>query len=88
MTSTSVLSVRVSAEEREILTAAAEKAHTNLSDFVRRKAVEAAEIEVIERRLVTIPADAWKKFESWVNKPARDIPALRELAESRPTWRK
>jgi hypothetical protein len=42
--STQVLSVRVSPRERELLSMAAENEHTNLSDFIRRKAVEAAEM--------------------------------------------
>ncbi|MBM3608790.1 MAG: DUF1778 domain-containing protein, partial [Alphaproteobacteria bacterium] len=32
---TSVISVRISPRERELLEAAAEQAHTSLSDFVR-----------------------------------------------------
>lgn len=87
MAETSILSVRVSEEEREIIAAAAEKACTSLSDFVRRKAVEAAEIEIMERRLVTIPAKDWTKFESWTKAPARRIAGLRDLAASRPPWR-
>ena len=43
--SSPVLSVRVSPHERELLQAAADQAQTNLSDFIRRKALEAAEIE-------------------------------------------
>lgn len=42
----SVVSVRVSSSERDLLEIAAAQAHTNLSDFVRRKALEAAEMEV------------------------------------------
>jgi uncharacterized protein (DUF1778 family) len=42
---TSVLSVRVTPDERAILEAAAEQSRTTLSDFMRRKSVEAAEIE-------------------------------------------
>ena len=53
------LSVRVSARERELLEAAAEQARTNLSDFVRRKAVEAAEIDRPLGATVTIPAENW-----------------------------
>ena len=40
--SAAVLSVRVNASERALLEAAAEQASTNLSDFVRRRALEAA----------------------------------------------
>lgn len=81
------VSVRVSRQERELLEEAAAQAKTNLSDFIRRKAVEAAEIEVLERNTVTIPAADRKKFEAWANEPARDVPPLRELAGTKPAWR-
>lgn len=87
MTHLAPVSVRVSQDERDLLEAAAAQANTNLSDFIRRKAVEAAELEVLERRVVTIPAARWKKFEAWVNEPARDVPSLRELAATKPAWR-
>jgi uncharacterized protein (DUF1778 family) len=83
---TSVLSVRVSSAERAILEAAAEQAHTSLSDFMRRKALEAAEIEVLNRSIVTIPAKDWEAFEAWINRPAEGIPALTELARRPPSW--
>ena len=76
---TTVLSVRVSDDERSLLEAASEQAHTNLSDFVRRKAIEAAEVEFLERRVVTIPAADWEAFEAWAHRPARKIPALKKL---------
>jgi uncharacterized protein (DUF1778 family) len=81
-----VVSVRVSPDERAMLEAAAEHARTNISDFVRRKAVEAAEMDVLDHRLVTIPAGDWDKFEGWVKAPAKDVPALRKLSASRPAW--
>jgi uncharacterized protein (DUF1778 family) len=49
----SVLSIRVSSEERALLEAASGDAHTSLSDFVRRRALEAAEVDFLERRIVT-----------------------------------
>jgi uncharacterized protein (DUF1778 family) len=83
-----VLSVRLSEQESALLEAASSQARTNVSDFVRRKALEAAELEVLERRIVTIPAKDWERFEAWAAKPAREIPAIKELARRRPTWRK
>jgi uncharacterized protein (DUF1778 family) len=82
-----VLSVRVSPDERALLEAAAGQARTNLSDFVRRRAIEAAETDLLERRIVTIPAKHWAKFEAWASAPAQDVPALRKLAKTRPLWR-
>ena len=83
---TSVLSVRVSSDERAILEAAAEQAHTSLSEFVRRKALESAETEVLNRTIVTIPARDWDAFEAWLHRPPETIPALAELAGRKPSW--
>jgi uncharacterized protein (DUF1778 family) len=85
---TTVLSVRVSEEERALLEAASEQSRTSLSDFIRRRAVVAAEMEVLERRIVAIPAKHWEAFESWARRPARSVPALKELAARKPTWRR
>jgi hypothetical protein len=41
---------------------------------------------MLERRIVTIPAAAWESFETWARQPAREIPALQELAAKAPTW--
>lgn len=81
-----VLSVRVSPHERALLEVAAQHARTNLSDFIRRKAIEAAEADLLERRIVIIPAEEWEKVEAWVEAPAKDIPALRKLSAARPAW--
>jgi uncharacterized protein (DUF1778 family) len=85
--SSSVLSVRLSEQERALLEAASSKARMNVGDFVRRKALEAAEADVLERRIVTIPAEDRERFEAWASKPAREISGLRELAGKPPTWR-
>jgi uncharacterized protein (DUF1778 family) len=85
-TATSVLSVRVSPDERAILEAAAEQARTTLSEFMRRKALEAAETEVLNRTVITIPAKDWERFEAWAARPAATIPALAELARKTPSW--
>jgi uncharacterized protein (DUF1778 family) len=70
-----------------MLEAAAAQARTSLSDFVRRKALEAAEVELRMHPIVTIPAADWDKFEAWAHAPAKPIPALRDLAATRPAWR-
>lgn len=85
---TSVLSVRLSDEERSLLENASSQARTSLSEFVRRKALEAAEADVLERRIITIPAKDWDRFEAWVEAPAQEVAALRELGQRPPTWQK
>ena len=69
----------MNANERALLEAASSEAYTSLSDFVRRRALEAAEIDVIDRRVVTIAADDWEALEGWFERPAREVPALKEL---------
>ncbi len=86
--STAVLSERVNKEERALLEAASEQARTSLSDFIRRKALEAAEIDILERRVVTIPAQDWETFEAWADRPSRRIAALEELARTDPKQRR
>jgi uncharacterized protein (DUF1778 family) len=85
---TTVLSVRVNEEERALLEAASELARTNLSDFIRRKALDAAEADILERRIVTIPAKDWEAFEAWASRPPEEIAGLKELARNAPTWQK
>jgi uncharacterized protein (DUF1778 family) len=58
----------------------------SLSEFIRRKAVEAAEADVLERRIVTIPAKDWEAFEAWANRPAEEIQGLKDLVGKAPTW--
>ena len=53
---------------------------------MRRKALEAAETEILNRSIVTIPAKDWEAFEIWLQRPAEVIPALVELAGRPPTW--
>jgi uncharacterized protein (DUF1778 family) len=85
--STLVLSVRVSKEERALLEAASELARTSLSEFIRRKAVDAAEADILERRIVTIAAKDWEAFEAWANRPAEEIEGVKDLVGRAPTWR-
>jgi uncharacterized protein (DUF1778 family) len=85
---TLVLSVRVSEEERALLKAASELARTSLSDFIRRKALEAAEADILERRIVTIPAKSWEAFEAWADRPPQEIAGLEDLGRKAPTWQK
>ena len=53
---------------------------------MRRKALESAEAEVLNRTVVTIPAKDWEAFEAWLDRPAETIPALAELARRTPSW--
>jgi uncharacterized protein (DUF1778 family) len=83
---TTVLSVRLTKAERALLQAAAVQARTSVSEFIRRKALEAAEADVLERRIVTIPAKDWEAFEAWANRLPHEIAVLTALARKPPAW--
>jgi uncharacterized protein (DUF1778 family) len=84
----SVLSLRLSAKERALLEAASALTGISIGDFVRREALEAAEIVVAAGPMVTIAAKDCEKFEAWAASPAREIAGIRELVGRPPTWRK
>jgi len=85
--STSVVSVRVSDTERTLLESAADTAKTNLSDFIRRRAIEAAEEDLMERRIITLSPEAWEMFEANMKEPPRRIEAVAKLMERTRAWR-
>jgi uncharacterized protein (DUF1778 family) len=74
------LSVRVSEKEHALLEAASELAGTRPSDFIRRKALDAAEIEILERRIIVIPSKDWEAFQAWADRPPQEIAGLKDLA--------
>jgi len=82
----SVLSVRVNPGERELLNAAAFQSRTSISDFVRRAAIEAAEMAVLNRTTITIPAESWEAFEAWAARPSEVLPRLKALMQRKPSW--
>jgi len=55
---------------------------------MRRKALEAAEIDLLNRSSVTIPAKDWEAFEAWVHSPPAENLALERLARLTPSWEK
>jgi uncharacterized protein (DUF1778 family) len=83
---TSILSVRVSPIERAMLERVAKRGRTNVSDFVRRKAMEAAELELMQPADIVIPAEKWAAFEAWLAEPPAPNPDLERLAKTKPVW--
>jgi hypothetical protein len=57
---------------------------TNGEDYSQ---MEAAEIDVLERRTVTIPAEHRDAFEALVRKAATKIAALEYLTRTLPKWK-
>ncbi len=81
----SFLSVRVNADERVTREAGAEQARMSPRDFMRRKALEAVEAEILNRTIVTIRAKDWEASETLLQRLAEIFPALVALAGRSPT---
>ena len=47
-----------------------------------------ADLEILERRNVTIPAKDWEAFMRWASRPPKELPGLKALANATPTWEK
>lgn len=84
--SDSILRIRVSRDEWTLLDAAARSARVPIGDFVRTKALAGAEAGMLQRSAVTIPAIGRDKFQAWIDRPAKEAPALRDLASRPPIW--
>jgi uncharacterized protein (DUF1778 family) len=54
--------------------------------YTNLKALVSTESQVLSRSVVTIPAKDWQAFVVWVQRPAKKVPALAELARRRMTW--
>ena len=79
MSTSPVLSVRVSPEEKQMLQVAAEQSRSSVSDFIRRKSLEAAENALMERRIITLSEDDWVSFEDRMAEAPKVIPLVKEL---------
>ena len=79
-----VLSIYVTEEEHAVLEAAAELACTSIGEFIRRKAVDAAELDLLERQSITIAAADWDTFEGWAHRPVDEIHERKDLAPQPP----
>jgi uncharacterized protein (DUF1778 family) len=76
----------VTPNENALIEAAAEQSGAALSEFMRRKSVEAAEMEVLSRSVATIRAEDWEAFEIWIRRPAAKNKGLAKLARRKPSW--
>jgi uncharacterized protein (DUF1778 family) len=73
------INLRIDAEQKSLLEAAAEATHTSVSAFVLSAAATAAVNVLADRRTFMLDEFAWRAFDESLNRPARKVPGLREL---------
>lgn len=79
ITRTEKLDLRLTAEAKHTLTAAARAQRRSLSEFVLESALNRAEEALADRRVFQLPPEKWEMFIAALDASPRDLPRLRKL---------
>lgn len=79
ITRTEKLDLRLTAEDKRLLTAAAQAQRRSLSEFVLDSALCRAEEALADRRVFQLPPEKWDAFLAALDAPPQDLPRLRRL---------
>lgn len=69
MTKTERLSLRLTPEQDAVLRRAADARGESANDFVVRHAVEAAEVELADRRVFVVDDSSWAELQDLLSRP-------------------
>lgn len=78
-TRTEKLDLRLTAEAKHTLAAAAQAQRRSLSEFVLESALGRAEEALVDRRVFQLPPEQWEAFIAALDAAPRDLPRLRKL---------
>lgn len=79
VTRTEKLDLRLTAEAKSTLIAAAQAQRRSLSEFVLESALRHAEEALADRRVFQLPPENWAAFQAALDAPPRELPRLRKL---------
>ena len=85
---TAPINIRARAAQRDLIDKAAAMLNKNRSDFMLEAACREAENVLLDRRLFLADDETWQAFESLIDAPVRDNPALRKLLHDPAPWEK
>ena len=77
------INIRVSEQEKDVISRAAEKMNTTVSDFVLTKAYAEAQAVLSVQSQFRLNNNKWHEFCKSLDSPPKDIPALRRLLSKR-----
>lgn len=77
------LDLRLTAEAKRTLSAAAAAAQRSVSEFVLESALERAEETLPDRRHFALKEERWKAFVDALDAPTRPLPQLKRLLRQR-----
>jgi uncharacterized protein (DUF1778 family) len=75
----SKVQLRLRPMQKAVIRRAAEIKETSLTSFMVEHAVNAAQQVIADQTSFTLPADRWNTFCDALDRPPKDIPALRRL---------
>ena len=78
------LNIRITAEAKSLVEEAADATSMSASAFVVQAALRSAQEVLADQTHFTLPPQQWAEFTALLNRPAREIPALKQAA-SRPS---
>ncbi len=78
------LNARLTAQEDRLLREAAAELGKPVSRFVIEAGVEQAREILADARVLRIADHAAAEFEAWLDEPATELPAARQLADAEP----
>ena len=76
---TEKLDLRVTPQAKQRIAAAAQAEQRSVSEFVLQSALERADETLADRRVFSLNAEQWAKFQAALDAPPRDNPRLRKL---------
>jgi uncharacterized protein (DUF1778 family) len=72
--------IRASSIEKTLVEQAARSMHMTASQFVMQAALRSAEEVLADQTRFVLPLDKWEAFAAALDRPAREIPALKQAA--------
>ncbi|HEX9547877.1 MAG TPA: DUF1778 domain-containing protein [Acidimicrobiales bacterium] len=73
------LNLRLTPAQDEVLRRAAEAHGESMSEYVLRHAIDAAEMDLADRRVFVMEDDAWDELQAVLSRPAARKPQLAKL---------
>ena len=82
------INIRARLTQRNLIDKAAAMLNKNRSDFMLEAACSEAENVLLDQRLFLVDDNARRAFETLIDAPVKDNPALRKLLRDKAPWEK
>jgi len=82
------INIRARSTQRNLIDKAAAILNKNRSDFMLEAACREAENVLLDQRLFLVDDSTYQTFETLIDAPVKDNPALRKLLNDKAPWEK